>query len=89
MTTKELDSYKTECISLKNQLEESTKSVGELQAKVSALTDEVTQKQKALDQLNSGVLAHPVKTEQVNWRNLTGRDFLDYLAKHPEIITQK
>lgn len=88
-TTKELDSCKTECISLKSQLEESTKSVGELQAKVSALTDEVTQKQKALDQLNSGVLAQPAKTEQVNWRNLTGRDFLDYLAKHPEIITQK
>lgn len=86
MTNKELDSYKNECISLKNQIEESNKSIGELQSKVSALNDELTQKQNALDKLNSGVLSNPEKVEKVNWKDLKGQEFFDYIRKHPEII---
>ena len=39
----------------------------------------------ALEKLNSGVLSNPEKVE-INWKDLKGNEFFDYLKKHPEIM---
>lgn len=87
LINKELDDYKNESISLKNQLEESNNLVKELSDKVSALTDNLAQKETALEKLNSGVLSNPEKVEkEINWKDLKGNEFFDYLRKHPELM---
>lgn len=72
-----LAKYENEAISLRNELE---KTNNELQKTVSALSE----KQSALDSLTSGVLTPPAE-QAVDWRNLKGHDFFDYLKKHPEL----
>lgn len=70
----ELNKAKAEVISLKNSLEKTAK---ELSEKTSALVE----KEDALAQLNANVNT-PVENA-VNWRNLKGKAFFDWLKAHP------
>lgn len=71
----ELAKAKADAISLKAELEKTT---GELSKTASALVE----KENALATLNAGVNS---PCETVNWRNLKGKEFWDFLKKHPEI----
>ncbi len=70
----ELNKAKAEVISLKDSLEKTAK---ELSEKTSALVE----KEDALAQLNANVNT-PVENA-VNWRNLKGKAFFDWLKAHP------
>lgn len=70
----ELNKAKAEVISLKDSLEKTAK---ELSEKTSALVE----KEDALAQLNANVNT-PVENA-VNWRNLKGQAFFDWLKAHP------
>lgn len=71
----ELAKFKADAIRLQNELETSS---NELSKVTSALVD----KENALAQLNAGVNG---AVETVNWRNLKGKEFWDFLKKHPEL----
>lgn len=71
----ELAKAKADVISLEAELEKAT---GELSKTASALVE----KENALARLNAGVNS---PCETVNWRNLKGKEFWDFLKKHPEI----
>lgn len=71
----ELAKAKADAISLEAELEKTT---GELSKTASALVE----KENALAKLNAGVNS---PCETVNWRNLKGKEFWDFLKKHPEI----
>ena len=71
----ELAKAKADAISLQAELEKTT---GELSKTASALVE----KENALAKLNAGVNS---PCETVDWRGLKGKEFWDFLKKHPEI----
>ena len=71
----ELAKAKADAISLKDELDKATK---ELSKTASALVE----KEKTLAMLNAGVNS---PCETTDWRNLKGKEFWDFLKKHPEI----
>lgn len=71
----ELAKAKADAISLKDELDKATK---ELSKTASALVE----KENTLAMLNAGVNS---PCETTNWRNLKGKEFWDFLKKHPEI----
>lgn len=73
-----LNEYENKFINFQTQLE---KSDSELKATLSALEE----KTNALEMLNSNVNTPSNEAKKTDWRKLKGREFFDYLEKHPEI----
>lgn len=71
----ELASAKAETISIKDELEKSKKEL-------STMTSAFEEKTTALANLNANVNS---PMEQTNWKALKGKEFFDYIKKHPEI----
>lgn len=71
----ELAKVNAEATSLAEKLETFNKEL-------SALTSALEEKKNALDALNASV---NTPNESVNWRNLKGQEFFDYVKQHPEL----
>ena len=71
----ELAKAKADAISLKDQLDKSSNEL-------SKMTSALVEKENALATLNACVNS---PCETTDWRNLKGKEFWDFLKKHPEI----
>lgn len=80
----ELISVKAQITSLTNDLESAKKVNEELLVKASALESTLADKTDALAKLNAEVNT-PNETT-FNWRSLKGKEFFDYVKKHPELV---
>ena len=71
----ELENAKAESISVKDELEKSKKELSDM-------TSAFEEKTNALAHLNASV---NTPCERINWKALKGKEFFDYIKKHPEI----
>lgn len=69
----------SETISLKTTLEKTEKELAEK-------TINLEEKQIALETLNSQANQLPDDKPKIDWRNLKGEAFFDYLKQHPELV---
>ena len=79
----ELISSKNEITSLKNDLETSNSELSSIKSELEKTASALVDKTNKLDALNAGVLKKP--DQVVDWRNLKGKEFWNYLKQHPEI----
>ena len=79
----ELISVKAQITSLTADLESAKKVNEELLVKASALESTLADKTDALAKLNAEV---NTPNEIFNWRSLKGKEFFDYVKKHPELV---
>lgn len=79
----ELISSKNEITSLKKDLETSNSELSSIKSELEKTTSALVDKTNKLDALNAGVLKKP--DQVVDWRNLKGKEFWNYLKQHPEI----
>lgn len=82
----ELTKMKNEVTSLLSRIDESNNELKAVRADLAKTSSALQEKTDALDALNSRVLGRA--EEVVDWRNLKGQEFWDFLDKHPEIIKQ-
>lgn len=82
----ELTKMKNEVTSLLSRIDESNNELKAVRADLDKTSSALQDKTDALDALNSRVLGK--SEEVVDWRNLKGQEFWDFLDKHPEIIKQ-
>lgn len=83
----ELISAKSEITSLKNDLETSNNELSSIKEELEKMASALVEKTSKLDALNAGVLAKPEQV--VDWRNLKGKEFWNFLKQHPEIKNAK
>lgn len=79
----ELISVKAQITSLTADLESAKKVNEELLVKASALESTLADKTDALAKLNAEV---NTPNETFNWKTLKGKEFFDYVKKHPELV---
>lgn len=79
----ELISVKAQITSLTADLESAKKVNEELLVKASALESTLADKTDALAKLNAEV---NTPNEIFNWKTLKGKEFFDYVKKHPELV---
>ena len=79
----ELISSKNEITSLKKDLETSNSELSSIKSELEKTASALVDKTNKLDALNAGVLKKP--DQVVDWRNLKGKEFWNYLKQHPEI----
>lgn len=82
----ELTKMKNEVTSLLSRIDESNNELKAVREDLDKTSSALQDKTDALDALNSRVLGKA--EEVVDWRNLKGQEFWDFLDKHPEIIKQ-
>lgn len=80
---KELIDAQAKITSLEDSVETFKKDNGELSQRISALLSDVEEKTSALAKLNASV---NTPNETFNWKNLKGKQFFDYVKKHPELV---
>ncbi len=83
MKNKELIDAQAKITSLEDSVETFKKDNGELSEKISALLSDVEEKTSALAKLNASV---NTPNEPSNWKELKGKQFFDYVRKHPELV---
>lgn len=79
----ELISSKNEITSLKKDIETSNSELSSIKSELEKTASALVDKTNKLDALNAGVLKTPDKV--VDWRNLKGKEFWNFLKQHPEI----
>lgn len=83
----ELISARSEITRLNNDLETSNNELSSIKAELEKTASALVEKTNKLDALNAGVLAKPEQV--VDWRNLKGKEFWNFLKQHPEIKNAK
>ena len=78
----ELIKFKNEITSLNTRLEDSAKELQSTQDRLVQTVSALEEKTTALATLNANV---NTPNEVVNWKDLKGKEFFDWLKKHPEL----